>query len=252
MPALRLVEGKASASDRKPSSAFDVPVDAPDPPTEEEVLDAYSRAVSTVAARLAPSVASLRVTRRTRRGRVQAGAGSGVAITHDGFLLTSAHVVGDSDGGSARFTDGRELGFSIAGSDPLSDLAVIRIEDGELSPGRARRRRAPAGGTARGRDRKPARLRGLGHRRRGLGARPRAAGPRRPRRERRSGSLLRKRNHAWDQGADRHDHGDAETDQDLGETTDWLRSSGGWGRSATVLRPSGCDKGLTARRRLRP
>ena len=134
MPALRLVEGKASASDRKPSSAFDVPVDAPDPPTEEEVLDAYSRAVSTVAARLAPSVASLRVTRRTRRGRVQAGAGSGVAITHDGFLLTSAHVVGDSDGGTARFTDGRELRFSIAGSDPLSDLAVIRIEDGELHP----------------------------------------------------------------------------------------------------------------------
>ena len=134
MPALRLVEGKASASDREPSSAFDVPVDAPDPPTEEEALDAYSRAVSTVAARLAPSVASLRVTRRTRRGRVQAGAGSGVAITHDGFLLTSAHVVGDSDGGSARFTDGRELGFAIAGSDPLSDLAVIRIEDGELHP----------------------------------------------------------------------------------------------------------------------
>ena len=134
MPALRLVEGKASASDRKPSSAFDVPVDAPDPPTEEEVLDAYSRAVSTVAARLAPSVASLRVTRRTRRGRVQAGAGSGVAITHDGFLLTSAHVVGDSDGGSARFTDGRELRFSIVGSDPLSDLAVIRISDGELHP----------------------------------------------------------------------------------------------------------------------
>ena len=55
-------------------------------------------------------------------------------ITHDGFLLTSAHVVAGSDGGSARFTDGRELRFAIAGSDPLSDLAVIRIEDGELHP----------------------------------------------------------------------------------------------------------------------
>ncbi len=134
MPALRLVEGKEPVSDPGSSSAFDVPVDTSDPPCEEEALDAYSRAVSSVAARLAPSVASLRVTRRTRRGRVQAGAGSGVALTHDGFLLTSAHVVGGSDGGSARFTDGRELRFAIAGSDPLSDLAVIRIEDGELHP----------------------------------------------------------------------------------------------------------------------
>jgi S1-C subfamily serine protease len=132
MPALRLVEGRAPAADPGRSSAFDVPVDAPDGPTDEEALDAYSRAVSSVAERLAPSVASLRVTRRTRRGRVQAGAGSGVALTHDGFLLTSAHVVGGSDGGTARFTDGRELRFSIAGSDPLSDLAVIRIQDGEL------------------------------------------------------------------------------------------------------------------------
>src|SRR3954469_10230771 len=76
---------------------------------DAEALDAYSRAVSGVAERLAPSVASLRVTRRTRRGRVQAGAGSGDVITHDGFLLTSAHVVAGSDGGTARFTDGREL-----------------------------------------------------------------------------------------------------------------------------------------------
>ena len=93
-----------------------------------EALDAYSRAVSSVAERLAPSVASLRVQRRTRRGRVQAGAGSGVVLTHDGFILTSAHVVAGSDGGSARFTDGRELRFQVAGSDPLSDLAVVRAD----------------------------------------------------------------------------------------------------------------------------
>jgi len=134
MPALRLVEGSAPASDKGPSSAFDVPVEADGQPTDEEALDAYSRAVSGVAERLSPSVASLRVTRRTRRGRVQAGAGSGVALTHDGFVLTSAHVVAGSDGGTARFTDGRELRFQIAGSDPLSDLAVIRIADGELHP----------------------------------------------------------------------------------------------------------------------
>jgi S1-C subfamily serine protease len=132
MHSLRLIEGKAPDSQARPVSAFDVPVDAP--PSDEEALDAYSRAVSSVAARLSPSVASLRVQQRTRRGRVQAGAGSAVALTHDGYLLTSAHVVGSSDGGSARFTDGRELRFTVAGSDPLSDLAVVRTENGELTP----------------------------------------------------------------------------------------------------------------------
>src|SRR3954453_1651148 len=111
MPSLRLIEG----ADRRPSSAssaFDVPIDATQgAPTEEEALDAYSRAVSGVAERLSASVASLRVQRRTRRGRVQAGAGSGVVLTHDGFILTSAHVVEGNEGGTARFTDGRELRF---------------------------------------------------------------------------------------------------------------------------------------------
>src|SRR3954470_19672870 len=134
MPALRLVEGSAPASDEGPSSAFDVPVEPDGQATEEEALDAYSRAVSGVAERLAPSVASLRVAHRTRRGRVQTGAGSGVVLTHDGFLLTSAHVVGTSDGGTARFTDGRELRFSVAGTDPLSDLAVVRADGDALVP----------------------------------------------------------------------------------------------------------------------
>jgi S1-C subfamily serine protease len=134
MPSLRLIEG----ADRRPSaasSAFDVPIDAAlRAPTEEEALDAYSRAVSGVAETLAPSVASLRVQRRTRRGRVQAGAGSGVVLTHDGFILTSAHVVDGNEGGTARFTDGRELRFDVAGSDPLSDLAVVRAEGSGLVP----------------------------------------------------------------------------------------------------------------------
>ena len=132
MPSLRLIEGRAPAFEPRPASAFDVPIDPA--PTDEEALDAYSRAVAGVAEQLSGSVASLRVQRRTRRGRVQAGAGSGVVLTHDGFLLTSAHVIGASDGGSARFTDGRELRFTVVGSDPLSDLAVVRTEGGDLHP----------------------------------------------------------------------------------------------------------------------
>src|SRR5919201_5972869 len=59
--------------------------------TEEEALDAYSRVVSSVAERVAPSVSNLRVSRRMR-GRFVDGGGSGFVITPDGFMLTSAHV----------------------------------------------------------------------------------------------------------------------------------------------------------------
>ncbi len=104
-------------------------------PDEAEALDAYSRTVAGAAERLAPSVANLRVMRPTRRGRVPAGAGSGVVLTPDGFLLTSAHVVaGRSREGRAAFVDGREFRFSVVGSDALSDLAVLRTEGRDLSP----------------------------------------------------------------------------------------------------------------------
>jgi len=94
-------------------------------PSEEEALDAYSRAVIAVAERLSPSVANVRLRR---------GGGSAVVITPDGFMLTSAHVVSRTRGGRASFVDGQELEFEVVGSDPLSDLAVLRAEGRELVP----------------------------------------------------------------------------------------------------------------------
>jgi S1-C subfamily serine protease len=106
---------------------------SPIDPAETEALDAYSRAVVAVAERLAPSVASLRVMRRTRGGQVPAGAGSAVVLTPDGFMLTSAHVVGRSSArGRASFADGREARFEVIGRDPLSDLALLRTDSGDL------------------------------------------------------------------------------------------------------------------------
>jgi S1-C subfamily serine protease len=100
---------------------------------EAEALDAYSRAVVRVAQHLSPSVANLRVSRRVRGGRVVAGGGSGVVITPDGFLLTSAHVVEQASGGTrASFADGREVELELTGADPLSDLAVLRADASEL------------------------------------------------------------------------------------------------------------------------
>jgi S1-C subfamily serine protease len=103
--------------------------------TEEAALDAYSQVVTTVAERLSPSVANLRVSRRVRGGRRLDGGGSSVVITPDGFMLSSAHVVWRTEGsGRASFVDGRELDFEVVGSDPLSDLAVLRADGRDLVP----------------------------------------------------------------------------------------------------------------------
>jgi serine protease Do len=100
---------------------------------EEAALDAYSRAVVAIAERLSPSVANLRVARRVRGGRLATGGGSGVVITPDGFMLTSAHVVAGTDGKvEASFVDGREVTAEVVGADPLSDLAVLRSETADL------------------------------------------------------------------------------------------------------------------------
>src|SRR5438093_8501530 len=98
-----------------------------------EALDAYSRVVVRVAERLTPSVASLRVLQRDGRGGGLQGAGSGVVISPDGFVITSAHVVAGASRGSATFVDGEEVRFQVVGRDPLSDLAVLRLDGGDPS-----------------------------------------------------------------------------------------------------------------------
>jgi S1-C subfamily serine protease len=129
VPDLKLIAGGVEPVSDGPADAI--------PPSEKlpdaEAFDAYSRTVSGVAERLTPSVAHLAVSRRTRRGRAE-GAGSGVAISSDGYMLTSAHVVAGGRGVSATFSDGRELGGAVEGSDPLSDLAVVRVDARDLTP----------------------------------------------------------------------------------------------------------------------
>jgi serine protease Do len=102
--------------------------------SEEEALDAYSQAVTAVAERVAPSVGNLQVMRLVRGGRRVGGNGSGVVVTPDGFMLTSAHVVDGCDAARASFADGREVDVEIVGTDPLSDLAVLRTHDADLIP----------------------------------------------------------------------------------------------------------------------
>jgi S1-C subfamily serine protease len=97
-------------------------------------LDPYSAVVTAVSERVGPSVASLRVTAGVLGGRRPVGSGSAVLITPDGFALTSAHVVGEHRRGDATLADGTGLSFQVVGSDPLSDLAVVRLDGSGLSP----------------------------------------------------------------------------------------------------------------------
>jgi S1-C subfamily serine protease len=100
---------------------------------DETELDAYSRVVTTVAERLLPSIVSLKLMQRVPGGRRAAGSGSAVALTPDGHLVTSAHVVSGAREGTATFTDGREVDFEVIGADDLSELAVVRV-DGDVQP----------------------------------------------------------------------------------------------------------------------
>ena len=125
MPKLKLISDGVADAARAPR---------PERLPDADAFDAYSRTVSGVAERVTPSVAHLAVSRRTRRGRAD-GAGSGVAISSDGFMLTSAHVVAGGSGLSATFSDGRELSAEVVGSDALSDLAVVRVDARDLAPG---------------------------------------------------------------------------------------------------------------------
>jgi S1-C subfamily serine protease len=102
-------------------------------PSDAEALDAYSTVVTSVAERLLPSVVQLRVMGRGGRGREAGGAGSGVVITPDGFVLTSAHVLGKATSGVATLSDGRELPFDVAGTDGLSDLGLVRVRGDGLT-----------------------------------------------------------------------------------------------------------------------
>jgi S1-C subfamily serine protease len=131
VPKLKLISGglkmiSDGVADATPPSRAERLPDA-------EAFDAYSRTVSGVAERLGPSVAHLAVSRRTRHGRAE-GSGSAVAISSDGYMLTSAHVVAGGHGVSASFSDGRELGAKVIGADALSDLAVVRADARDLTP----------------------------------------------------------------------------------------------------------------------
>ncbi|MCZ6856311.1 MAG: trypsin-like peptidase domain-containing protein [Gammaproteobacteria bacterium] len=101
--------------------------------SDVELLDAYSRAVITVSDAVGPAVVSISVGKESAsRGLDQNGAGSGVVITPDGYILTNSHVVHQASRIATQFTDGTTVPATLVGEDPATDLAVIRADASDL------------------------------------------------------------------------------------------------------------------------
>ncbi|MBX9698691.1 MAG: trypsin-like peptidase domain-containing protein, partial [Acetobacteraceae bacterium] len=106
-------------------------LDAPLPPTLEDasLLDAYSRAVTAAVERVGPAVVHVAV-----RGAGRGGHGSGVVVSPDGLVLTNAHVVAGGEAVRLTAPEGRPVAARLIGTDPDTDLALLRAENAEALP----------------------------------------------------------------------------------------------------------------------
>ncbi|MGA2938749.1 MAG: trypsin-like peptidase domain-containing protein [Syntrophobacteraceae bacterium] len=126
--ALALIKGEGEAEG--PHRRCDVSVEGR---RDVELLDAYSQAVITVVETVGPAVVGISAKRIQPVGRAeQVASGSGVLITPDGYILTNDHVVQGANRLTATLQDGTSLDAALIGTDPATDLALIRAGGSSL------------------------------------------------------------------------------------------------------------------------
>lgn len=101
------------------------------------ILDAYSKIIAGVAARVSQSVVHIQVDKkmrdpRTNKQTIAPASGSGFVISSDGYIVTNHHVVEDAVKVLVMFSDGRQLQAELKGADPSTDIAVLKIYDNNL------------------------------------------------------------------------------------------------------------------------
>jgi S1-C subfamily serine protease len=102
-------------------------------PSDEVLLDSYSRAVVDAVDAVAPAVVHVEVA-GARNGRQASGTGSGVVISPDALILTNNHVIEQAKTISVSLADGHKFTARVLGRDADTDLAVLRGETGETLP----------------------------------------------------------------------------------------------------------------------
>jgi S1-C subfamily serine protease len=104
---------------------------------DDDLLDAYSRAVVDVVERAGNAVVSLEVGGKipgTRWRAPTGGAGSGFVVTPDGYVMTNSHVVSGHSSIRVRTPSGETIDGRLAGDDPATDLALVRVDASALVP----------------------------------------------------------------------------------------------------------------------
>ncbi len=106
---------------------------------DHELLDVYSKTVTGVVASVAEAVVHIQVQkeiidRRTNQKQQAPASGSGFIISSDGFVVTNNHVIENATNIKVALADGRLVNAELKGTDPSTDIAVLKIYDTGLKP----------------------------------------------------------------------------------------------------------------------